>query len=792
MANLPEYKEHVAVQPGGITESSSAFKSLSNAWGMAGTIATSIAQSSADERAKIAGLEAGNTPGRDLFPGITQTTRAFDEAYSAQEYAVVVGKAESQLNRLTFEARKNPNASSLSEFESAANGYIRNTLSSVTPETKARLTPLLTGTYEASKLQIETDILKESRKSEQNNNLLMLDQTIKSINDMSVEGQARQAEELAAQQLEYLNSDYVKSTFKPKEIEEWRQNILDTLRDSKWQREAQQLSQQPGALENRLREMAEESPTIDNLAKQKIFNDALKRRNTLRSASDNVSVNQALTKMADGTLTPKDVYELKNTVDVETFSQFETKYATYLAKKNNKTDVNNHIRERAKDTAFLSTLTPKQKNDFLIEETQNRVLYAQSQGIPVEDTMTELAKTARDYSMSAPMLIDMLEQTARYGTPEELSQAGRVINLLQGDNPIAIQSLDKEAKAVANLYSKYRNISNAPNAAEINREAAEKARKDVYNLSDDIKAERMNALDRFMSKNHYITDQTKFKKKIADEMGFNHTFNPFKSSYDVPEGLTNTFYTLLPDYALIYDSPDEAIKALAKDLKPRYNETNINDPSSRASQVMKDAPDTLLKNFAVGEWVYNDKARAFHDYVEQYNKSGTNIYGKLEWLEDPFKDKDIKDVDMFSKRLVEGKIKAIYNGDQIEVLIDSDELTRGGAGGLYSWNFQYKVEGSKTKLPFIQSVDNRVIPRWYPDLNLREYNIAKFNREQQIQLQQQAEIQQELAKLPENNPQLVRDKYLADQQRRGETLYYESDYAWIKELTKEENDESAS
>src|SRR6202789_850145 len=422
MANLPEYKEHVAVQPGGITESSSAFKSLSNAWGMAGTIATSIAQSSADERAKIAGLEAGNTPGRDLFPGITQTTRAFDEAYSAQEYAVVVGKAESQLNRLTFEARKNPNASSLSEFESAANGYIRNTLSSVTPETKARLTPLLTGTYEASKLQIETDILKESRKSEQNNNLLMLDQTIKSINDMSVEGQARQAEELAAQQLEYLNSDYVKSTFKPKEIEEWRQNILDTLRDSKWQREAQQLSQQPGALENRLREMAEESPTIDNLAKQKIFNDALKRRNTLRSASDNVSVNQALTKMADGTLTPKDVYELKNTVDVETFSQFETKYATYLAKKNNKTDVNNHIRERAKDTAFLSTLTPKQKNDFLIEETQNRVLYAQSQGIPVEDTMTELAKTARDYSMSAPMLIDMLEQKARYGPPEDFSK----------------------------------------------------------------------------------------------------------------------------------------------------------------------------------------------------------------------------------------------------------------------------------------------------------------------------------------------------------------------------------
>src|SRR6185312_10280592 len=99
MANLPEYESKVKIQPAPIACSASdALSSLGAAHQGIGQIGANIALDSAISMAQTSAIEQAtynveNNRARELFPGITASTKAFNEAYQSQEYMLVANNA---------------------------------------------------------------------------------------------------------------------------------------------------------------------------------------------------------------------------------------------------------------------------------------------------------------------------------------------------------------------------------------------------------------------------------------------------------------------------------------------------------------------------------------------------------------------------------------------------------------------------------------------------------------------------------------------------------------------------
>ena len=98
MAELPEYKRNEGLQPAtGNPDFVAAAKQQAAAGNVLTNIGSEVAIRSSIARSELAGIEAGKTPGGDLFPAFNKTDEAFQKAYRTTAEATLALQGEQLL-----------------------------------------------------------------------------------------------------------------------------------------------------------------------------------------------------------------------------------------------------------------------------------------------------------------------------------------------------------------------------------------------------------------------------------------------------------------------------------------------------------------------------------------------------------------------------------------------------------------------------------------------------------------------------------------------------------------------
>ena len=78
--NIPKFESTVAIRPAKVPNVQGDFAALGSVFAKISQSSLAVGQSLADQKAKLAGAEAGQEPGLKLEPGITEATRAFNRS----------------------------------------------------------------------------------------------------------------------------------------------------------------------------------------------------------------------------------------------------------------------------------------------------------------------------------------------------------------------------------------------------------------------------------------------------------------------------------------------------------------------------------------------------------------------------------------------------------------------------------------------------------------------------------------------------------------------------------------
>ncbi len=134
MVTTPTFKRQESVQAGsGLSGVSNALQGQAQNYSAFANLASNVAGEAAIERSRIEGIQAGQTPGQDLLPEITPSGKAFADAYRTESTSIVTMNAQDSLQKLLFEASKNPSIDTLGAYRKETRGIIEK-LSPLIPE----------------------------------------------------------------------------------------------------------------------------------------------------------------------------------------------------------------------------------------------------------------------------------------------------------------------------------------------------------------------------------------------------------------------------------------------------------------------------------------------------------------------------------------------------------------------------------------------------------------------------------------------------------------------------------
>ena len=214
MADLPEYKNRVAIEPGQVSTGwSQTLGDSAKSLAVIGELGMQVAQQSANNLAKEVGYQAGKTPGLELLPSFTETDAEFAQAYHQQEYNIAKNNASIFLEKAAFDAAKNPSAQSIAMFEEQTKEYLHNNIESLSTNTKRELMPKLEQAFIQSKLNLEGAVFKKAQQFQQENFKTGINDAVKDINNLVGEYDIAGAKSVIAQKKAELNSAWVKSIY---------------------------------------------------------------------------------------------------------------------------------------------------------------------------------------------------------------------------------------------------------------------------------------------------------------------------------------------------------------------------------------------------------------------------------------------------------------------------------------------------------------------------------------------------------------------------------------------------
>lgn len=762
MVKLPEYEHETKIQPAPVSDALNATKGLTNAYGAIGQFGASIAQRSANEQARMAGEEAGQTPGRELFPAITEADAHYVQAYEQQSSQVLVTQADKLINDLylKFKSVKNPSERDLSTLQESAEASIADLVELAPPSIRGNLKAKIEQKYNSAIYSASESVIKANQVRQQdifdnyliaeNKNMLQyiatgqFDKANKSYEDiemaLDVNRQSIGEDEYAkARAILKASSDYATANY----------GRIEAYKEGGERAEA-----------NYIRTYSEKEQKGISIAERKSIVDGLIKAHAedvkARRLSQDLSYSDAHTELLalDGNVPVERWREYQSKVSPQQFNSLQELYMRLQSDNLQANRLVNAISQDLNDPVAMTKYSDKEINTYFDMIVNKQAQAAAEKGIEIERPLLAQANIAASIPAKIPSYIDKLEKAVKYGGREQARDAAAAISALKVTNPAAIEGLDKEVAATANLFNTIRT-----DTPKEEWEAIEDARKSVFQLTPDVKEERMQYAQQIMSKNHggkgsYNTSNAVLRKKLEGYMGGKRLLS---KNVVIPDGMVNQFRTLLPSQLMITPNEEQAFQAVADQLKQTYDLTRTNN----RDEFMRNAPERAAQKLDVGYFLNNSKAYALHKAIEENQMLNADpnafVMDKLEWPNDPFKGKDIKDLDLIRQPYTKGNPKVLVNGIEQEIVIKSDVLTM--QGKTLSWGFYGKKD--ILEVPINSSTAYGGIARWDIDEEL-------FNS------QLQGITEKDLANA-------IRLKTIADNEIGSELL--DSDAYWILQMS---------
>lgn len=566
MANLPEYTRQSPIQPAsGHTDFASAMEGVGTTSGVIGELGLQVSQKAANEQARLQGLEAGKTPGRTLLPAFTQSDEEFVKAYKAQEYATVTNNASEYLNRLTFEAMKNPNAENLISYDQMYEQFIGNVTEGLAPETAEAVKESARAKYQTGRYQLESQIWKRDQQFLQENMEKAFKDSLKTISDAVENGNAEAVANVYATTTAMIDDKDINPDLSPAARENLKKVLIDTVADAN-SRKQMMGAIHSGKAEDLLKSAAEKPQTEANSRQAKVFYDTYRNYQAMTAAHDDVLITNAKTSMDNQTFDPTDMVLLKEKIKSKRrYAELERNVARFVATQQKDNANYAAIKKNANNVAFLSNVENKDLNTYLATASAQQ---AQMTGRP--DDIFNKIDVASGVKAKFPMITDAASAILHGGAPQDVVKLMDAIIRTEDPenlnrNPFTFAGLSTKDRALVKNFQNRVLARNQPDQAYLDAKEA------VFNvLPAELDARKLRFVENTRKNGSYdLSSLENLNKRAIQAIGL-------PKGLKVPPGLGLVFRRELEannDAAVEWE---DAVKMTGDKLRDVYGVSRIN------------------------------------------------------------------------------------------------------------------------------------------------------------------------------------------------------------------------
>ncbi len=623
--DLPEYTRQQTIQPQAAPiQMEQAVSQAHVGINLIGKLGQQLAQESSNQQARLAGTEAGKTPGRTLLPPLTESDKEFTNAYKAQEYATVMNNTSQHLRNLYTKAIRNPTQHSLLEFMTRAQQGISDATEKLTPENQHRARQDLQGVYLTAQNEIDDKVYGHNQKTQRDRFTNDLSTLVRLVNDVGL----KNPDEATRLTNEYINNlESYKGLFTDDELKEFTKILIDNLGTTHKLRDAQALIR-AGKMEAKLKELAKLPATMDNIDTANIYKNAYNNYQSMVTASENITYAQYTQKRIEGRLSEADTAYLKRELSPLRFAEFELDTAKWILANKDKQDMYNFYEKNKGNAIALSELTPGQLDDVFAENLKR---ISEQTGRPV-DFATE-ANLAKEIDIPIPSFTKKLNNAIASSNPAIAALGAQIYGQMSLNYPRAVSGVTTDnglrAESLNRLLS-----------TDVPLEEAMQSINKLYETLSPTQIREREETYKFLAKDDKnLKNIEKQKEYLADKLGLNPWFG---NSLSLPDGAVLEFMDLVKSNYIKSGNIADAKEDAWKRVQTLYQKTNING----REQLMRNAPT---------RWMKDDEAR------DALDKQLFNLFAENN------KDFEMNDTSnsLFSYRLLAKDLKDAKTSEEI-------------------------------------------------------------------------------------------------------------------------------
>lgn len=728
-----EYTRQAAFEPShGVSGIGQAFGAASAASDASAAIGASIASDLALENARATGMKMGQTnPGVEPLPAFTKSDKAFVEAYRQEEHNTVTYNGTKFLQDAAQIVHQDPTPQNLVQFQKNSESTLGNLVSQTTEFNRSNVERSLSSQYQAQFHSLSNAVEARNRKIMADNFKASSDLNEENLITAGFGGNWGEIERSYADQkinithglnTETISKEDAAIRLKSLDIQEGVAKNIKPLMD------AERNGKGDLYLSDFSKSQTKYSPTEKEAIGQQLVKH-LSAQRSLTSGQQQIYFTHAMMDLETNQLTPSSIEEYRTKLDGQQYANFERAYA---AKQMKTLQSQNLLQDMKKDFGNVAKMrenwTDGQFSDvFMNMVNQQESAYQAQNGKPQPYPLIAQAALAQQIKRENPVVTRALSDTIGYGSPQEATEAAQAIRMLENNNPIALKSMSPETKMVSELFNLH-----SMDRTKTAEESLTKAREDVYNVDDSMRADRILKLNEYQRVNNLKDPSAKLKviKGALSEKSF---LWGHKDTV-IPDGVITEFDKLWTNFAATGSNIEVAKKMALDELGRIYTPTRINN----RSEVMRMSPESVLTN--EGNYIQNSKTLALNDVIknnQELAKSGGFVMAELEWVDDPFKEPDdskdstiVKENKAIERKLMGAKPKSEfniiddelvkgdtlikYNGKVRKVFAESDAVTSLSGDRKPSWVF-YVMDDYGNKEPIMSTDHKGGVARWRPE-----------------------------------------------------------------------------
>lgn len=629
-----------------------------------------IAQSASSQRAKLAGIEAGQNPqGREPLV-LTKTDAEYANAYNQQAMATLDFAGKKAIGDMFSTLAVNPTAEGMSLFKKSSLGEIDKLVNQAPKSLQPDLRRSLESTAQNNFYSLNNAFETRNRKDRLDSTMASTDESLISASNMAQGGDLKGA-------LESLKRDL--AAVQDLEIE----GIVPIGTANKLRRQADQTLNNGQAIyqlnnsENKEKYLAgmENEAWLKNLPADE-RDAAIKntvsyyaQQQAAKSTQQSINYTNYQTKLIGSTMSPTDWIQAESEVNGEQFSKLKQMQVRMNLKEDTNSNLINKANEHWGDYAYWAANFTQDQVNKIVEPIKKA--YAESIGKTSDslDLHEEIkALSGVDYPVQS--LSKRIDASIQHGDIGQAILAAKEIEGVKAlGNDNLLSGVSDQAKIMSSL------LNNA-SVGNMDDKKLDDLRRSVYNATPEQKKAGKEAVNDFI-RDEFKNDSSSMKSHILSNLKNNQGSSWF-SSDKLPVEAMSLYENYLNAYSSMTSDANLADQMALEQINKTFTRTTINGENEfMANTVESQFPNNgkygneNMKRLAVAKMIAMQTLML---------KPGDTPFATLSWPDMPTEGNPLDNNTLWGKSgdlIIDYKVG---NGDpeKIKIIIQSDALTNEG------------------------------------------------------------------------------------------------------------------